>query len=497
MKKNISVAILTALLLAQTAVTILSCGAEPENPAANDSKPQTAAGDAVTEPAEEDALTVRQNVSDDLEDTDFGGRRFKILGDDACEDYYLQEKETGDFLDDAIFQRNAAVTERFNITLDAYVVPEDQLVTTLKSSVLASDDEYQLFSGHIILTGEAVCDGLYYNWYDVPHINFDKPWWSDSNKEDLTYKGKTYLAMGDFALTTIASTYCMFYNKQIAQNYDLGDMYELVNDGKWTIDKLSEISKNIYSDINGNGKADKEDLYGMGIWARSAVNTFFWSFGEKIGKQQNDGSIVLDYYNSRSIDIYEKLNSFINKSEGIYSRTEATSEAQEEVMNMFLQNQLLFWPEVVSYAETKLRDFETDYGIIPYPKFDEAQTEYYTMVDGGHEAMAIPASVKDLDFVGTITEALNAESYKRVIPVYYDIVLKTKGTRDETSVAMLDYLFDHRIFDFGYAYGAFGAAFWPQYLIEKKSADISSYYAKNHKTFDKRMEKVFQFFEEE
>ena len=130
------------------------------------------------------------------------------------------------------------------------------------------------------------------------------------------------------------------------------------------------------------------------------------------------------------------------------------------------------------------------------PKYDENQKDYFTMVDGSHGALAVPKTVSDLDFVGVITEALNAESYKRTVPVYYDLVLKTKGSRDEESVRMLDMIFDGRIFDFGYVYGEFGAAFWVQNLIEKKSADISSYYEKNHKAYDKKMEKAFTFFEE-
>ena len=147
-------------------------------------------------------------------------------------------------------------------------------------------------------------------------------------------------------------------------------------------------------------------------------------------------------------------------------------------------------PNTFNSAATALRDFETDYGILPYPKWDEAQDGYYTMVDGGHEGLAVPVSVKDVEFVGTITEALNAESYKRTVPVFYDIVLKTKGSRDEQSIAMLDMIFANRIFDFGYVYGEFGAAFWVQYLMEKKSADIASYYQKNHASYDKKIAKA-------
>lgn len=246
--------------------------------------------------------------------------------------------------------------------------------------------------------------------------------------------------------------------------------------------------------MNGDGQKDEGDLYGMALWARSPVNTFLWSFGEKLGKQQSDGTVVLDYYNDKVVEIYEKLHELCWNSEGVYVLTQIGENTNIE--NMFTNNHALFWPETFNQAAVKLRDFETDYGIIPYPKWDEAQDGYYTMVDGGHEGLAVPVSISDPDFVGTIVEALNAESYKRTIPVYYDIVLKTKGSRDEESVAMLDMIFDGRVFDFGYVYGGFGAAFWVQYLVEAKSADISSYYEKNHKTFDKYMTEVIEFFEE-
>ena len=483
----------TWLLLAAAMLTAgVSCGETASEAGGNTNDTQAAQTDAVTEEPE-DSLAARMKVDDGVPTVDYAGKTFNILGDDACEDYYTMEAQTGDVLDDSIFQRNAALEERFNIKITAQVREETQLTPTLKASVMAGDDEFQLFAGHIIYAGMAICDGLYYNWYDVPGIDFSKPWWSDSNVQDLTYDGLAVLAMGDFALTTIDSTYCFYFNKQIAADYDLPDMYQLVNDGKWTADKLIEISKDIYRDLNGDGVADENDFYGYAIGARSPINVYLWSFGEKLGKQQPDGTVIMDYFNDKVVDIYSKLYDMTWGSEGVFVRYK-----QDDFMipdDMFVNNQVLFLPEVFRFADQDLRDFNTDYGIIPYPKWDEAQTDYYTMVDGGHEGLAIPASAQELEFVGAITEALNAESWKRVVPTYYDIVLKTKGTRDEVSVSMLDYILQHRIFDFGYVYGQFGAAFWPQYLAEKKTADISSYYEKNHKAFDKTMTKVFEFFD--
>ncbi|MHB1152981.1 MAG: hypothetical protein ACYCWE_04620 [Eubacteriales bacterium] len=489
-KQMISILLTTAMITA-VCVTTLACS----DAAADDTSAQSSTVSGETTAAEEDvdSLAARQSVSDNVETEDYEGRTFHIIGDDACTDWYTREEMTGDVLEDAIYQRNLAVTERFNIAIDAVVYEESSQPGMLKKSVLAGDDAFHLYAGHIIYAGQAVGDDLYHNWYEIPVIDFEKPWWSQSTIDDLTYASKAFLAMGDFALTTIDSTYAMYFNKQFAENYDLPDMYSMVNDGKWTADKLKELSANVYSDLNGNGASDMEDQFGYAIWARSPVNVYLWAFGEKLCKKQPDGTMELDYYNTKVVDIYNRLYDLHWNSAGTYTDINPNEKIATK---MFLNNQVLFYPELFGFAAGELRDFETDYGIIPYPKWDEAQDSYYTMVDGGHEALAIPASVQDTEFVGKITEVLSAESWKRVVPTYYDIVLKTKGSRDEESVAMLDKIFEKRVFDFGYVYGIFGAAFWVQFLIYDKSADIASYYEKNHKTYDKRMEQVFEYFDE-
>lgn len=237
--KKTSALLLSALLA--TLILSASCGdgsgntTDTVNVPANDTT-----APVETEPV--DALAARMNVDDELETVDYQGKTFRILGDDACEDYYTMPETTGDVLDDAIYNRNVAVTDRFNIVLEAAVFDETQMVAALKNSVMAGDDEYQLFAGHVINAGGGVCDSLYYNWYDIPHIDFEKPWWSSSIREDLTYDGKAFIAIGDFAMTSIDSTYCVYYNKQIASDYDLANIYDIVNEGKWTVDKLTEIS---------------------------------------------------------------------------------------------------------------------------------------------------------------------------------------------------------------------------------------------------------------
>ena len=144
-----------------------------------------------------------------------------------------------------------------------------------------------------------------------------------------------------------------------------------------------------------------------------------------------------------------------------------------------------------------MRDMEADYAILPCPKWDEAQQDYYTYVEGSHSIAGVLTTAQDREFVGCIMEALNAESWKTVRPAYFENTLKFKNARDEDSLEMLDILIDGRLFDFGYVYGGWGAAFWLQYCInDENSTDITSYYEKKKAEWNSYMDKVFAAFDE-
>ena len=490
---------LLSLLLAAVMVggSLLSCsesavGESGEETASSAGQTDAAEPGAEAEPAEpeKDSLEAREDVPDEVPDQDFGGRTFNIAGDEQFEDYYLTDEQNGEVVNDAVYARNAVVTERFNIGIDATVFEESSITGNVKNSVLAGDDAYQLIAGHIIYLGMAATDKIMYNMADLPHIDFSKPWWSDSTVEDLTYRGMTFIALGDFALSAVEQTYCMFYNKGIAQDFSLPDMYDLVYAGDWTIDKEMELSTGVYTDLNGDGTRDKGDLYALSTSTKSAANAYLWALGKKIATQQPDGTYEISYFDEKMVSVMEKLYNMYYETDQVFF------EINHQTMTAFEPGQALFADGMFGQATSTLREVEFDYGIIPYPKWDTAQESYYTSVDGGHEGLAVVRSITDPEFVGTILEVLCAESWKKTVPAYYDTALKYKGARDYESIAMIDMIMDSRIFDFGYVYGGWGPVFWIQYLLETPSKDIASYYEKNHKVFDKYMEKIYKSFDE-
>ena len=496
MMKQRLISLLLVLAMMASSAALLSCSSGTENAdgaAANTETPSASEEEVAVETEEQkDSLEARMDVSDELPEKKFDGRTFAIIGDDACTDHYLSEELSGEPVNDAVFERNTELSERFDITLDAVVYPESNIAGQAQNSVVAGDDAFQMMACHIIYLGMSATNDYMYNWYDLPYVNFDQPWWSDSTVSDLKYKDKAFIAIGDFALSALGSTYCMFYNKEMATNYGLPDMYELVAEGGWTIDKQYEFSEGVYTDANGDGQRDQNDTYALTTDCKSNANAYLWAFGKKIATQQEDFTYVLDYYDEKLVALVEKLYNLYYETDYVYFDT--TSHGIGQVVFPLGNN--LFTNGNIGWMNGVLRDVEFDYGTIPYPKWDELQPDYYTSVDGGHEGLAILKSIQDPEFVGIISEALNAESWKRVVPAYYDVSLKFKGARDEQSIEMLDRIVNSRIFDFGYVYGGWGCVFWIQYLLEGASKDITSYYEKNFKPYNKSMEKVFEAFDE-
>jgi hypothetical protein len=159
---------------------------------------------------------------------------------------------------------------------------------------------------------------------------------------------------------------------------------------------------------------------------------------------------------------------------------------------MFPADKALFG--TITLGDTLLfKSMESDYGILPMPKWDEQQTRYYTMIDGHGPLIAIPTTSADNDdMIGTIMEALAAESYKQVIPAYYEIAFKNKQLRDEESIQMLDdYIKPGVLFDFGFIYdGWSGFAFWLSNILQPKKSEFASYYESKERAVTKYYEKV-------
>lgn len=444
----------TAILLVLCSLcgAFASCG-DSKEPSGTDTKANT---DTTSDDTTElDSLEARKLVSDDVPELNFGGKDFRIFYQKRYTTDAVPEinEETGDIINDAIFRRNRTIEERFNVKIVGTYGEEDAMVTQLINSVSAGDDEYDLFLGHSIYSGRAALAGCFYNWYDIPYMDFSKPWFPQASIEGLTINDRMYLTVSDLCLSFSSVSYCMYFNKQMIENYNLPDIYELVDNGEWTVDKLYDITKDMYRDLNGNSTADIDDQYGFASALTNHTTTWLFSCKVPTVELHEDGTVKSVFNSERASTLIDKLRKLYNDNPGSYLT--AANSAQASPMSSFMNGYSAILTDSIGASVSQFRDVMFDYGIVPYPKYDEAQDGYYTIPGGSVSCMAVPKSTVDTELVGAVTAALARESWVSVMPDYYDIALKVKGARDETSIRMLDIILDGRSVTAPFLYDSF------------------------------------------
>lgn len=498
MNKHRIISLLLSLVIALGTFSLASCGdsketANPDVTAAENDENSTAP--AVTA----EAVDPRLAVSDDLPEADYKGYNFRILAtDDYCK-IWVPEDQVGEVINDAVYKRNKDIEERFNITISSVSSGQtawDKHAAQIKKSIMAGDDAFDLALAHVIGAPNLSLESLFYNMRDVKQFNFDKPWWPKQSVEELTFKGKMYVGTNTISYTGLGFTKVVYFNKDKLADYGMDVPYQLVFDGKWTIDKLAELTRNVYEDVNGNGVRDNADFYGY--ISHSVQNGFLVSCDCPV-LNKTDDTIEIVANTPRVQGLVDKMYDwYTSVGAGIcWTNPEKESglDQQEWQAMMFSNGRGLYAFSWIKDAVNVFRSSDVVYGILPQPKYDENQENYRAFtVD---EFFCIPQTVQDIDRTGTIIEAMSAEGYKQIIPAYYEIALKKKYLHDDESVRILDLITNARTVSFAYVYDnwqGFGHLF-SQIFSGKPNKDFTSFYEKRVTGAQKRIDAIAAGFE--
>ena len=159
-------------LLAGVVTMLPACGSG-DNDENEQTQPTDTSSDVETEPS-------RENTPDSLpDDLDFNGLNIRIV----CRDVEINVQEisaeqTGDIIDDTIYNRNRMVEERLNVTLEAIPTGTDssQNANAIRSSVMAGSDDYDIVSGSQWTILPQLLEGIYTNLEGNKYIDLSQPW---------------------------------------------------------------------------------------------------------------------------------------------------------------------------------------------------------------------------------------------------------------------------------------------------------------------------------
>lgn len=435
LKKKILFALLLTAIL-----TLSSCSGGTENVAETQ-------GSAVSGGVTEAQTSAESTLMPDklFDGLGFNGQKIRIFyrGEieekDICGTANLGVQET-----DAVYSRNRSVEQRLNLKFE-YLRGENEAAKNfeqIKEAVLSGSDGYDV----IMTTGNVIVTYGYNNHMrnlnELEYVDFDQPWWWEYANAELSLDGKTrQYALGDIFLSSYNKLGSVYYNKSIyeAVHGSPDEPYEIVLDGKWTLAKLAELSKDAYSDLNGNQQVDIDDRIRLLFPASTNKAQFNALLGcdIKTYSRESDGRIKVAVDNPHMAEVFDALKNLWTNTAGSFKATSTSGVTEFARGNsLFLLGRLT---DIYNDGGI-IRAMEADYGILPYPKYSEAQENYVSSIDVSTTIVCILKSVKEdaLTGIGAALEALASESYRSVSPRYIEYAMKAKYSRDELSGQVID-----------------------------------------------------------
>lgn len=486
MKKFLCV-LLTALMLLPAFAGCSEQNKESSDPASNGPAPTGSDPAAAETEPEETALP------DNLPEKKFDGYTFTAS---AHSEQIGIEEETGEVLNDALFQRDLVVENRFDVRLvtekfDDYT----PALEALKRSVTAGTDDYDCGFIHMVAASSAASSGYFFSLDELGYIDPTKPWWDTDCVDAFTVAGHMKLLCGMLLPNAMLRSSCMVFNKNRFDDHGLEYPYSQVDAGEWTLDALYEITKDTTRDVNGDGEIkETDDFYGLTQWYLDSPYSFYYGAGGTIVTKDADGVPVLNADLEKNTAIYEKIYKVVIDNNSNYHTDIATYGRSYDV---FTEGRALFCEASLSHLKgDNFREMEDDYGVLPIPKYDAGQSQYMSFVNGAVSMLVVPSVCPDPERTGILLEGLASESWRNVYDALFEITAKSKSARDPDSSRMMDLVMANRVFDLGYSHMYDQG--WVQFvrdLLVKGSTDVASMWAKNEKIMNKMLNKVIEAYE--
>ncbi|MBQ7319926.1 MAG: hypothetical protein IJW97_07120 [Clostridia bacterium] len=449
-------ALMLAMLMVLGSVALVSCADDQDKD--EDKDPVTdpeddTSGDDATDPEDE-------RLPLDLPDANYNGAEVHFLEWSAggqvdvgynwipWEDIAIEDYD-GDILNTAIYERNSYVEETYGVTITKEYKSVDQdYGTALRNNAKTDDDEYQAMTMRTLSITSFILEELMANMYEMDNIHSDMPWWNQDSVASFTLGSTLYFAAPELLLRDKGAAAALYYNSQIAIDHGIDDLYDLAKAGEWTWEHMIEYCEQVSASLDADELMNSmEDRWGL-IGSDSDVFRIFSATGFKFAHIDEDGLIAYDFGDEESIlKMQEVFENFIYAD--FFAHNELLPSGKFSTLEQFMNDRGLFAIGGVR-SVNQLRSMETDYGVLPIPKYDEDQEDYASLVwVHDDSALGILAAAKNPDMVALVVEAMSYYSWYNVYPKFYDTVILGKSTRDQQSKEMLEIVFRTRLYDPG------------------------------------------------
>ena len=463
------------LVLCFLGATLIGCSkkkdGEQDSTDPSGQKSENAATQKPTNEYGEPSFTSALNTSD----LDFEGEELTVMLRDnevTIREWHKDSPE--DELDEAVAMRNSAVEETLIVKISYEIVPygDYHTGTTNFNNMIVTDINSKLhyydIAVHWALAGGYAsirdCNANLLDNSTFPYFDFSLPCWNQSIVNDSTVNGRLHLISGDVNISQFDYAVVFWYNKTLydrkKEDTDHADIQDLALEGGWTYEELYRWANKLFEDSNGEPGWQTNDTYGFAM-QHTNVNSqpvpkdaLAAAWDIHLLTENADGTHSYNIIgNERAANARNMWINLMN----------APGSTDDGGVDNFAAGKFLFFTSVMYPGKQEnmtIREMEDKYGLLPMPKYDSEQEEYYTAAYDAYSLMSVLDHSDST--IPTKGEAVSAylqlateESYTSVRGYYFNRIVKPKyfGTDDSEgnvtkSIAIFDIVINNITFDF-------------------------------------------------
>lgn len=480
MKKRILLLLLACLMVVPT---LAACSKKDPAPAPGNTTAtgngEPSGGLQTTEIVTDEWGRPEEKTEFNVSDINFGGKDLTILCSGTDESSYwaldpgIYKKPT-DALEMALYRRNLQIEEDLGLKLKVAFLDATGLNSKLNQAV-KNDAKSGLNAYDIVVnySAYAVADDLRPHYLDLlsedtPYLQLAKPWYNQNFVANTQAFGHLLYVIGDYNLCSynrLMATYVnlsLGYNEQLFSDDSGDELYDLVQQGKWTYEKLYEYADYFRKVDTSTDNKTTGDVYGLLSNANSeAYDGFLYAFNLDLTKtNEDDGTHSWNIEgNTRMSDAMEKLIALYQRR-GVWlvAKSQGSINTSVEQYKMFAEDHAVFDIDVIyRYAAQNqaFRNMRSKYGLLPLPKYDEAQEQYGSGTQDSHSFTSVMKGSDELNRRRcAYLEYANYLSYQNSRPYYFEKIMKTQYLGTAKASQVFDLILEHADFDFGEQYQA-------------------------------------------
>ncbi len=348
-------------------------------------------------------------------------------------------------LQQALFNRNAYLEEKYSIVLEHINYDRSDVAKTIRTKILADAREFDIIDMGLQDIALNSGSGMLIPMQQLETLNLDATYWYPELNESLSYRDVNFFLISSSNMFTLWTASCVWYNMDLASAIGIdSDIFEMVNEKTWTVENMVTLAQiSHYLDQDSTAGVSNGDRFGIGQTA-GAWYTIFYGSDLTMGEKDADGSFVINVSDERIVDLLEDMITYVNDS----NITIPLGSGVDQWVS-FRDGNVLFLVESIAAYNT-IRHGDMEYSILPNPMLTEGQDRYYTTFHKGHSScLSIPADVPESDYamLGAILEDAAYMSRVEQWPAYYEVLLQGRAAQNAESAEIVELIFESLTMD--------------------------------------------------